>query len=90
MADLPLIKTSDITLASSLLCIGFDVMGIDNRNPRRAVFFFKKTPKLMQKIDAYWNKELKVSPLDLSHSRKEIMSRIFGDKSIEKRQSSQS
>jgi len=84
-AKLPLVQTSDINLASSLLCVGFEIMGIDNRNPKRATFYFKRTPQLLQKIESYWNKDLKVNPLDLFHSRKEILGRIFGDKSIEER-----
>ena len=81
MTDLPLVKTSDINLASALLCIGFSIMGIDNRNSNRVLFYFKKEPELARAIESYWDKSLKVNPLDLANSRREILSRIHENKS---------
>jgi len=90
MTDLPLVKTTDINLASYLLCIGFAIMGIDNQIPKRATFYFKKSPELMQRINAYWDKSLKIIPLDLSHARKEILSRVYQNAGSKKRQPEQS
>ena len=85
--ELPLIKTTDLNLASTLLSIGFEILTIDNRNPKRANFYFKKTPLLLQKIESYWNRELKVSPLDIFNSRKEILGRVFGNEGLKEQQS---
>ena len=90
MVDLPLVKTTDINLASYLLCIGFAITGIDNQIPKRATFYFKKTPELMQKINAYWDKSLRIIPLDMAHARKEILSRIYQNASTKERQSKKS
>lgn len=74
--DLPLIRTSDIELASTLLCCGYNVDGIDNTNPRKIFFLFKRTEKIEQLVDLYWRGELKVEPKEFASSRREIMARI--------------
>lgn len=74
--DIDLLETTDLTLASTLLTLGFDIMGINNQNPKRVVFYFKKTDALDGVIEAYWRKDIKVNPLELSKSRGEVLTRI--------------
>jgi len=74
--DLSLTKTSDINLAAALLCLGYDVKGIDNRNPSRVYFFFFESPELAAAIDDYWRGDLRVDPKELANSRRELLTRI--------------
>ena len=74
--DLPLIRTSDINLASSLLCSGFNIDGIDKHEIKRIFFLFRRTPQLDEIIDLYWRGDLKVNPKEFANARREIMARI--------------
>ena len=74
--DKPLIRISDVNLASALLTLGFNILGTDDHDPKRIAFFFDDTQEAKQAIDMYWRDELKVSPKSLAYSRRDILSRI--------------
>ena len=40
--QLEVVKTSDFTLAATLLCLGFDILGIDKTNLKRVIFYNKR------------------------------------------------
>lgn len=70
------LRTSDINLAAALLCLGYDVTGIDPSNFGRVAFFFEKTKELDDAVSLYWRDELKVSPKIYMYHRKELLTRI--------------
>ena len=76
---LDVIKTSDFTLASTLLCIGFDIIAIDKQNPKRVVFYYKKTSDLETQIKRYWGGEILVKPQDFAYAQREIRAQIHTD-----------
>ena len=77
--ELPVIKTSDFNLASTLYCLGFSIDGIDKTDRKRVVFIYKKTSDLEVALRKYWNHELRVDPLDFERSRREIEGQIRTD-----------
>ena len=81
MDEIILFKTADINLASALLAAGFAVDTTDNSNPKRIYFFFEKNEQLEQAVDNYWRGELKVDAKDIGLCRRELMSRIYDEKS---------
>lgn len=76
MADQELIKTTDLNLASTLLCLGFDIIGMNSVNKNSVSFFFKKTFQLQDVIDNYWRGKLIVNPLEFSNVRRDLLSRM--------------
>lgn len=74
--DKPLVKISDINLASTLLTLGFNILGTDDLDPTRVYFYFDDTQAVKETIDLYWRNELKVNPQSFSYSRREVLSRI--------------
>lgn len=76
MDSLPLVKTSDINLAATLLVLGFAIDGTDTNNPKKVFFYFKETQKLKEAIDKYWRGDQRVNPKNFAYARKEIMVRI--------------
>ena len=70
------IKTSDFTLASTLYCLGFDILGIDKSNSRRVKCFFEKTSDIEVIIQKYFNNEIKINPLEFDRSQREIRAQI--------------
>jgi hypothetical protein len=77
MENKNLIQTSDLTLASTLLCYGYDVIGINSENPSRVFFYFLDSAEIQNAIKSYWNDKLKVSPRIMQSYRKQLLNRIF-------------
>ena len=77
--SIPVIRTSDFNLASTLYCLGFDIDGIDKHDRKRVVFIYKKTSDLEVTLRKYWNHELRVDPLDFERARREIEGQIRTD-----------
>lgn len=75
MEEQEFIKTSDISLASSLLAVGFTIRAVDNHE-RIATFYFDKTEAVEQSISDYWARTMMVTPIDLFSARKQLMTRI--------------
>lgn len=76
---LPVLKTSDFNLASTLYCLGFDIAGIDKTDLRRVIFIYKRTSDLEVALKKYWGHEIRVDPLDFDRSQKEIKAQINTD-----------
>lgn len=75
-----LLKTNDLSLAAALLCMGFDIIGIDKQDSKKQYFYFKRTPEIDSYVDSYWKDELTVKAKSYSLSRRDIINRIFGQK----------
>ena len=80
----PLIKTSDLNLASALLAVGNNIRAIDHTNPKRVSFYFDNTEEIVVVMKDYWDRTMMVSPLDLFDSRKQILVRMYEDEGIKK------
>lgn len=75
--ELEVIKTSDFTLSATLLCLGYDILGIDKTNIRRVVFYFRKTSDLEVAIRDFWDNRIRLNPKDFVYAQKEIKARIY-------------
>jgi hypothetical protein len=71
------IKISDLNLSSSLLCCGFDVIGIDSSDPSRVYFYFEENPKILETIKSHWDGTLRVSSKLIASYRRELLNRIY-------------
>ena len=78
--DINMVKTPDIWLATTLLCLGFSVEGIDNINPQKVFFYFRENDQLNKTINMYWRNELLVNPKMMGSCRHELMTRIHDNK----------
>lgn len=76
MNELDVIKTSDFTLASTLYCLGNDVIGIDRDNPRRAIFYFRKEKVIESLITEYFANRIKVNPLEFARAQRELRAQM--------------
>lgn len=70
-------STSDFYLSSVLVCLGFLIESLDKSN-KRAIFLFKNTPDLEKTVQSYWNKQLRIEPLELFESQRYLKNRIYG------------
>lgn len=67
---------TDIGLSATLITLGFPLQGVQRTNPHKIQFLFKRIGQLDQAIEAYWNNNLKVSPLEVLNNLKILKSRI--------------
>lgn len=75
--NIDLVKTPDVNLATTLLCLGFAIEGIDNSDSRKVQFYFKESDQLNQAINMYWKGQLMVDPKAMGSCRREVMTRLY-------------
>jgi hypothetical protein len=70
-------ETSDVYLASYLLCQGASLVGTERVGPRRTVFRFASDEYLHSLLRVYWsNDRILVPPTHLFHALRKLKSRI--------------
>ena len=70
-------QSTDISLCACLLVFDFKVIDMDKSNPRRIVFFFKKTKEIENFSKKYYQHELQVEPMRFFQCLKELKARIY-------------
>ncbi len=70
-------QTSDFPTAVTLLVLKHALLGIDNSNPRRAIFQFEQSDKLKADIIKIQNSRLQVDPLDFWHAQKRLKHMLY-------------
>jgi len=70
-------QTSDFCLATTLTSLGFQTIGLDRSNPKRVNFSFSDSKQLQIAISQYWEKQIKVSPLDFYYAQKKLKSLLY-------------
>lgn len=76
--EIEYLKTTDLNLASTLLALGFviDAMDLKGINSKQYEFYFKRTHDLEKSVTNYWDRTLKVVPLDIFSARRELLTRL--------------
>ena len=70
-------QTSDIFLASTLTCLGHDLIEVDTTNPKRVGFCFDSNNKLQEDIQRFWRGKILVEPKRLFDSQRFLKARIY-------------
>ncbi len=69
--------TSDIDVASTLICKGYALIKITPLNQMKATFVFKNHPALEDVVNGFWNNRIEVNPLEFATIRKNLKSRVY-------------
>ena len=69
--------TADLSLASSLLTLGYEIQNLDKTNPHKAQFIFQRSPGLDSDIQNYWNGNLRINPRLFSDNIKMLKNRLY-------------
>ncbi len=69
--------TSDYCLATTLITLGYRLVGLDRKDPKRVFFEFQPTIQLEKNVEAYWDNQLLVSPRDFFNSQRQLKSRLY-------------
>ena len=73
--EIEVFSTTELTLAASLLCKGFDC-NINNINPTRASFIFVNSKNLQKTVSDYWKNDILVEPKHFSNAQRDLKARI--------------
>ncbi len=78
------LKTSEISLAATLICYGFSLDHLDPTESNRLLFVFKRNGNgdLDILIQAFWADTLTVSPKKYFYILKELKARVFAERRI--------
>lgn len=75
------IKISDLGLASLLVTLRFEMVGMERADAKRINFLFAQADGIEKVISDYWaGVEISVSAQSLFHSQKMLKGRLFGFK----------
>jgi len=69
-------QSSDLALVACL-SLSFPIESIDRSNPRKAVFCFKKSQELNERVQAYWRGETKVETRAYFDELRRIKARLY-------------
>lgn len=76
--DSEIYKTSDLSLASALLTLGYQIQEIEkNSITSRATFLIKRDSELDGLIQLYFTGQLKVEPLNYFNNLKNLKTRLY-------------
>lgn len=71
-------KTSDLSLASALISLGYPIEAIERNNPsERATFLIKRDDELDNLIQLYFTGQLRVEPLSYFNNLKNLKTRLY-------------
>ena len=72
-------STSDLNLASTLVCMGFPVKETQRSSYRRVVFVFRRIASLDDLVTGYWQGKLLVEPQAHFQAIKALKHRIYDE-----------
>lgn len=72
-------STTDLSLAATLVTLGFQIHSIQKNLHSKAVFNFEQSTKLNQTIEAYWADRLVVNPKSFFDVIKHIKTRLYSE-----------
>jgi hypothetical protein len=70
-------RTADFNISTVLLASGFELLGIDRSNKRRAEFIFSLSPSLNKTIQEYWDDKLNISPQKIFNTQRLLKTRLY-------------
>lgn len=77
MSEKIFLQTQSLNLAATLLAMGYDVVAINDLNPKQAYFLFAQDQVVEDIMKTkFWSGELRVEPQALFYARSELLSRL--------------
>lgn len=76
-------RTTDIDVASTLLCKGYELAHVflltgSKANGRKACFVFHGHPAIEDAVQGFWSNRIEVTPQQFANARKGLKSRVYG------------
>lgn len=69
--------TYDLGLSSALLCLGFKLLDVDKKNPRKALFIFEREDDIEQYANQYFIDQLEVHARSFFDHLKALKNKLY-------------
>lgn len=73
-------STSDLNLASVLVTLGYQLLGLDRSQPRRVQFLFAQVQGIENVINDYWDDKITLPPQRLFAAQKKLKNRLYAER----------
>jgi len=70
-------STFDLGLASVLVTLGYELLGLDRSNPKKVRFIFKREKNIEGVMSDYFNDKIKLPAQTLFNNQKNLKNRIY-------------
>lgn len=70
-------RTADLSLTAALCVSGFVVKEVERADPKRSIFIFEKSENLLEGVERYWRKEMRLEPQEYFYQLKVLKARIY-------------
>lgn len=71
--------SSELSLCSALIVLGFTLHSLEKDTPQRTIFIFKKSKELNLAINDFWQRKIRLDPLAYFEATRYLKSRIYGE-----------
>jgi len=71
--------TYDLGVSTALLCAGFELVGIEKSNPRKALFLFKKEARIEDVANQYFADRLEVKARSYFDHLKALKNKLYSE-----------
>jgi hypothetical protein len=71
--------TYDLGVSAALLCSGCELSSIDKKEPKKALFIFRKKRKIEQIANSYFSDTLKVKARSYFDTLKALKNKLYAD-----------
>lgn len=71
--------TYDLGCSTALVCAGFELLGIEKTNPKKALFTFKREGHIDEVANSYFADKLEVKARSFFDSLKALKNKLYGN-----------
>ena len=71
--------TYDLGVSTALLCAGFELLSVNKKDPRKALFVFKKQDGIEAVADQYFSDRLEVKARSFFDHLKALKNKLYSD-----------
>ena len=71
--------TYDLSCSTALLCAGFELIGIEKSNPKKALFTFKRDRGIDAVANSYFADKLSVKVRSFADHLKALKNKLYGN-----------
>jgi len=71
--------TYDLGCSTALLCAGFELLGIEKSNPKKALFTFKRKGNIDEVANSYFANKLSVKARSFADNLKALKNKLYGN-----------
>ncbi|HRH25304.1 MAG TPA: DUF5659 domain-containing protein [Candidatus Paceibacterota bacterium] len=71
--------TYDLGVSTALLCAGFELLSVDKKNKRKALFVFKKEKGIEDVTDRYFSDKLEVKARSFFDHLKALKNKLYSE-----------